>query len=83
MVVLSCNMSLVPISAAVDDWVPTIALNSGGTSAARAGEPGPMPIMDSAHTAPVTIATIFMDVSRQRVRSGGRHARARRVSFRR
>src|ERR1700733_9236084 len=71
MVVLSCRTSLVPISAAVAVWVPTIALNSGGTSAARVGEPDPMPTSDSAHNAPVTIATIFMDVSRPRVRRGG------------
>src|ERR1700722_3671361 len=82
MVALSCRTSLVPISAAVAVWMPTIPLNSGGTSAARAGEPGPMPTSDIAHNAPVTIATIFMDVSRSRVRRGGRHARPRRVSFR-
>src|ERR1700722_959401 len=82
MVVLSCRTSLVPISTAVAVWVPTIPLNSGGTSAARVGEPDPMPTSDSAHNAPVTIATIFMDVSRPRVRRGGRDARARHVSFR-
>src|ERR1700674_758433 len=83
MVALSCNTSLVPISAAGAVWVPTIALNSAGTSAARADKPDPMPVIDSAHNAPVTIATIFIDVSRPRARRGGRYAYARRLSFRR